>query len=552
MNTVTIISPPVLPLWYPHAALLYLASYFTHKNHQICLIDASIKAYDWFTQPNQLKNFDFSNAQIEQIQKAIDILKGEQFYDFRQLIFAKKTLNEAWQNISMKLDLVKCNLGEYYSKYDPTNINELLEAIHKKEKNMFWQFYNDHLINDIMITSPYVIAISFSTYFQLIPGFILAKICKEKFPDIPIVIGGSLISRIIDGLIKEEKLKDIFDYAIIFEGEITFDKLISNIKLSKNEIIPNVFSWKNNPNSFVEKLNDFQFNINIDYSMTWDNLFDSSPYFLPKQVSPILASRGCYWGKCGFCDIAYSFPGKFRMRDPEKIVQDMNTIFKNDHIKTFKFWDDALPLSFLMPFSDLLIRQNSPYIWECNLRFDKVFLNKKIMRKLFKAGCRALSFGLESGSQRILNLMDKGVDINDVPQILRFAKEAGIFTHIYLITGYPGETIDDLNITKQFLYDNQSFIYSIQVSPFWFTKYSKIYDKITQLQSNQSIKLEEDLSLYYLKNPHLPNERAEELRLFIQNNLGSHISCSKELEGPMKMLYTDFWGLKKLSQKLKI
>jgi radical SAM superfamily enzyme YgiQ (UPF0313 family) len=172
---------------------------------------------------------------------------------------------------------------------------------------------------------------------------------------------------------------------------------------------------------------------------------------------PIMMSRGCV-GACTFCQETVFFK-PYRMRPAKSIVEEIEQGIKQYGIRDFSTCDSLLngnhPI--LEQVADLICERRLDICWGGYARIDSR-LTPELLAKLKKAGCKWLSFGLESGSQKVLDLMNKGIAVEQAVATIKATFEAGIETHINLIVGFPGETEADFDLTLDFISENWPFI----------------------------------------------------------------------------------------------
>ena len=173
-----------------------------------------------------------------------------------------------------------------------------------------------------------------------------------------------------------------------------------------------------------------------------------SGYFWNK----LTLAHGCYWHKCSFCDVHLDYIGRYEAEKAERLVDKMEAISRQTGRTGFHFVDEAAPPALLRALSEELIRRKSSFQWWGNIRFDKAF-TPELTAKMSQAGCIAVTGGLEVASPRILQLIQKGVTIEQVAQVTKNFQDAKIFVHAYLMYGFPTqttqETIDSLEVVRQ-------------------------------------------------------------------------------------------------------
>jgi len=151
-------------------------------------------------------------------------------------------------------------------------------------------------------------------------------------------------------------------------------------------------------------------------------------------------------------------------KDVSKAFMYMGTIARNIGIHNVYIVDAALsPLDFQ---SICHMPGNPGLKWIANARFDATMLKEGLLEKMAERGCTMLRFGLESGAQRVLDLMNKGTQVEIASTILRQATRCGIKNHVYVMFGYPGEGSEERKQTVDFLRTHREVIASYSVSIF--------------------------------------------------------------------------------------
>lgn len=153
----------------------------------------------------------------------------------------------------------------------------------------------------------------------------------------------------------------------------------------------------------------------------------------------IVVSRGCPF-KCVFCLSRVVAGTRPRLRSPENIIEEVQQCVSSYGIRDFLFRSDTFTANrkWLMEFCEALIESNLNIRWACNSRVDT--LNREMLEKMETAGCWLIAFGIESGSQEILDTMKKGISKDQVRQALKLTRSEGIKSSIYFLLGLPWET----------------------------------------------------------------------------------------------------------------
>ena len=294
-----------------------------------------------------------------------------------------------------------------------------------------------------------------------------------------LVAGGPLPS-----LVPEEFL-DIFDLVVLHEGEHTFLEVVKNHLEGTpwKDVLGIAYlgdegdCHKNQNRPFESHLDSLPFPArdlfpNKSYKHYWNTLYG---YTITSQIT----TRGCPY-LCDFCSNPI-FGRSYRERSAVNVVNEMREIESLGYDRVF-FSDDCFTqnLKRVEEICDILIHEKLDLGWMCLSRADR--LDKRTATKMAKAGCKQIFFGIESGNERMLKVMNKRIVLNDVERAVRFAGNAGIATGGFFILGYPGESDESLLDTLRFSsalpldYLSYSFPYPI----FGTGLYTKVRQRITR------------------------------------------------------------------------
>jgi hypothetical protein len=156
----------------------------------------------------------------------------------------------------------------------------------------------------------------------------------------------------------------------------------------------------------------------------------------------ITLAHGCYWKKCSFCDVSLDYIGRYDEPATDLILKRIRALIAETGETGFHLVDEAAPPSGLRALAKRLIDEKLSITWWGNIRFEKTF-NAELCQLLARSGCVAVSGGLEVASNRLLDLMKKGVTVEQVARVTRAFTDAGIMVHAYLMYGFPTETEQD-------------------------------------------------------------------------------------------------------------
>lgn len=366
-------------------------------------------------------------------------------------------------------------------------------------------FFINSLIEKIVNCPQRIIGFSLPTNCSDLLLDDIVKKVKERFPEKIIILGGVSISIKEQRLSLPKQLKLLTDYYVAGEGEEVICSLASMI-FSDNTA--GINSLKG-----VMKTCDLGDDIKkaevTDLSKLPVPDFDGfvlSKYRASKSLT-IEFSRGCI-GNCPFCDFK-SVSLSFRMKNPEYITEQIRYYINRYGITHISVCDPAVngDIDALERLCDLIYKKGIEISISAMAMVRKE-MNSAILKKMKRAGFYRLEYGIESGSNKILQAMRKYFTIETAERVLKDTFIAGIQTWIFLIVGYPGETEYDFKATQAFLKNNVKYITKIKsINPLYIMAGSEIFynykDYGITLPANNS-----DREWYISKdNTHLSRKR---------------------------------------------
>jgi len=169
---------------------------------------------------------------------------------------------------------------------------------------------------------------------------------------------------------------------------------------------------------------------------------------------------GCYWARCAFCDIAIPSVRRFNPSSPDRLARCMEKAVKATGWRGVHFTDEAAPPALLRRLSLRLIHRGPSTAWWVNIRFEPPF-TPELAQLMRRAGCVAVTGGLEAANDRLLRLLRKGITLAGAVRVMRAFRDAGIMVHAYLMYGCPTqtvqETVDALELVRQ-LFENRCLV----------------------------------------------------------------------------------------------
>lgn len=187
--------------------------------------------------------------------------------------------------------------------------------------------------------------------------------------------------------------------------------------------------------------------------------FSLDKYLCPERVLPILTARGCPWGKCAFCTHHHSYK-RYRQRSINKVVEDIRHLKGHYNVRFFNIFDEMIPPGRFRKMAEEIIESDLDICYSAYGKPVKRF-DRNTLEIIRDSGCRLILWGLESASQRVLDLMNKGTRIDDVKEVIKAASEAGIKNLVFVMFGFPGETEEEFLQTLSFLENNRAAVHSL-------------------------------------------------------------------------------------------
>ena len=317
-----------------------------------------------------------------------------------------------------------------------------------------------------------IFGISISYESQVVPTLVLAKEIKKKSPYSTIVIGGSFLYTFYEEFYKLLYLIDWVDYLVLGAGELFFlsledrrielDKIdgINVTNIGRKTVI-DTRGCLENPTVYIPFFSDINFAL----------------YPTKEKAFPYMIKDKCYYGQCNFCN-GDRVTKQNVVKNTREALKAIKIISDRIHVENVYFVDAALSPK------DIRDIANSPYVdkinWIANGRFENEFNDEALIREISQKGCTMLRFGLESGSQKVLDLMNKGTKIETIERILQLTASYGIRNHLYIMFGYPGEEEKDREATIDFLTRNRRNISSYSISVFQPIPGTRVYERLSE------------------------------------------------------------------------
>jgi len=512
---VLLITPPFTQLNTPYPATAYLKGFFNTKGIESVQADFGIEVIlalfnkEGFEQlfktiektqieltDNSKRIIALKDSYIHTIDSVILFLQGKQ-NTLAHTICTRKFLPEAsrfeqiddlkWAFGSMgKLDmakhiatlyledigdLIKETVDEHFgfSRYaealgrSANTFDELHNAL-QKPFTFIDQILIEILSKRIESVQPKLVCLSVPFPGNLYTSLRIGQWLKKNHPSIKVAMGGGFANTELRSL-TDARVFEFYDYITLDDGEAPLEVLINHIdgKLPQEDL-KRCFVCNNGK---VQYINNTACS---DYKQGQVGTPDYEGLLLDQYISAIevvnpmhslwsdgrwnklTMAHGCYWGKCTFCDISLDYIKNYEPLNAVVLVDRMEELIEKTGERSFHFVDEAAPPSVMKAMALEIIKRKLVVSWWANVRFEKSF-TQDLCILLKASGCIAVSGGLEVASDRLLELIQKGITVAHVARVSKHFSDAGIMVHAYLMYGFPTqtvqETIDSLEMVRQ-------------------------------------------------------------------------------------------------------
>jgi len=322
----------------------------------------------------------------------------------------------------------------------------------------------DTLDERLKALNPELVSLSVPFPGNLYSAFRIAQWIKSHYPKVKIAMGGGFPNTELRS-VSDVRVFEFLDFICLDDGEAPVEHLCEYLdgKRSLNDL-KRTFAMVDSQLKYCNG------SISPDYKQLDVGTPDYSDLQLDKYISVIevvnpmhrmwsdgrwnklTMAHGCYWGKCTFCDISLDYIKVYEPVAAGLLCDRMEEMIAQTGERGFHFVDEAAPPALMRSLALEIIRRKLTVTWWTNIRFEKSF-TRDLCLLLKASGCIAISGGLEVASDRLLELIQKGVTVEQVARVCHNFTEAGIMVHAYLMYGFPTqtaqETIDSLEMVRQ-------------------------------------------------------------------------------------------------------
>lgn len=363
--------------------------------------------------------------------------------------------------------------------------------------------FDPHVVGITTMTSKYPMALK------------IAQIAKRVNPDIQVVVGGHHSSIFGPKLVESNDI----DFAVVGEGEMTFLEFMNCLC----EPYPD-FSrikglvWKSGEKIISNRPRELLPDLNI-LPLANRDLMINDGYVTENNI---MTSRGCPFN-CSYCGAQVIWKRKVRKRSVTNVAKEVEYLLSRNGSRNINFWDDTFTADKKYT-SDLMdeLKRFDGITFSCITRFDTI--DRPILQKLKEGGCNLILFGIESGNDRVLKLIDKKMSRELIKEKTQLVHSMGIPWLGFFIMGYPGETRENIQETLAFMKELEPTFAEINIfNPLPGTKIWNDLESKGLVSSSMDFSKRSQASTenYFLEDG-MSKEEFKELALFMAKEFDAH------------------------------
>ena len=452
-----LIAPPVAKPDAPPAGIAVLAGTLRRHGVPCTLLDANLEGLLFLLDQADNPDDTWSSRALRHRHANLAALRDPTLYRHKDRYQrAVRDINRVLVLATRSHPELSISLANYQDAHaNALNSRDLLRAAEQFEQSIYTPWFRKRLPALLATENHRLIGISLSFISQALPAFALLGYLRSTFPHLTLILGGGLITSWMRRRDGHHPFVGLVDHCIAGPGEGPLLRLLG-INNPVDEPIP-------------------------DYTD-----LPLADYFAPGLILPYAASRGCYWNRCTFCP-ENAEQSRYHATAPFTVLSHLRRLRDRSRPMLLHLLDNALSPALLQTLGN-----HPPDIpWYGFVRVHEQLADVDYCRTLRLSGCVLLKLGLESGSQKVLDTMDKGIHLNLVTRVLDALHQAGIATYVYLLFGTPAESIHEARQTLAFTLQHHQVITFLNLAIFNMPRSSKEAEQIPGSTFSQG-----DLSLY--------------------------------------------------------
>lgn len=411
-----LLQPPFTKPCEPSAALGQLSAHLEGHGVACPTYDLNIECVHYILEHTPIPEDTWSKRAFRGLQKNIDFLTTPlPINNYDQYIRAVSDINRIIE-IAGKNHGIQLSLANYQDpKLSPLKTLDLLYSAEHFQDNMFSPYFSQRITLLLEKHSPKHIGLSLNYLSQALCTFAIIGFLKHSFPELKIILGGGLITTWLKSPHWHASFDHLVDHFVTGRGE---DKLLNIVSGTQTH-------------SYTT----------ADYQSVIHNR-----YLSPGFILPYAASSGCFWKKCSFCPET-SENNPYTCQSTSRVQDDLAKLIPATQPQLLHFLDNALSPQLMSQ----LAQSPLGVKWYGFARICHQLADKDFALALKASGCAMLKLGIESGSDSVLEQMNKGINTELISKVLNTLHFAGISTYVYLLFGTPAEDYSQAQKTLDFI-----------------------------------------------------------------------------------------------------
>ncbi|MCA1745329.1 MAG: radical SAM protein [Bacteroidales bacterium] len=368
-------------------------------------------------------------------------------------------------------DFIKATIDPYFelSRYAEhlclrlPLLKPLLTAL-SKPASLLDEWLLEQLEEKMQSSNPHLVCFSIPFPGNLMGAFRCSQHIRKHYPQVTVAWGGGYVTTELRQL-SDPQVFDFAHYLSLDDGEPALRALISHLSDTKDAPLCQTY-YRDADGQIIFQPRQPVHSIPFrqipapDYSDLPLNKYISlievanpmHKLWSDGRWNKLILAHGCYWAKCAFCDTSLPYIRCFEALPASQIVDYMEAVIQQTGSSGFHFTDEAAPPRLLRELSQEILSRKLVVSWWTNIRFEKTF-DADLCHLMARAGCIAVSGGIEVASNRLLKYINKGVTVEQAYATAQHLTESGIMVHAYLMYGFPTqtekETLDGLEAVRQ-------------------------------------------------------------------------------------------------------
>jgi hypothetical protein len=491
----TLLHPPLDDPTLPYHAMAYLKGHLVHSGfNDVHLRDINAEFVNWCLAPENIARFygemdarlsrfqshpsltylqqleyvelwAHRRDQIPSLLNVRDELRSlNTFLDYPRYVANVKVLNQYFCSLGALSFPASISNFQHSSKanFQVYNLRDLFDRrLNDRACYCFATYFAEQLQDDPLFEATECFGISVVYDHQLRHALWMAQALRDRWPDKLIFLGGTSISQCYKYLKNKQDLRLFFtacDALIVGEGETALCEIAaSEGRPSRIADAPNTITFDASTNALKIPAKIHYENVAALGMPLFEHQWDL--YLSPARGINYAPTRGCYWNRCTFCDYGLntdSPTSPWRERKIDQVIADLKVAVEQQKVKYIYFAVDVMAPGYLERLSDAILASGLDIRWSAELRMEKIFSPERC-EKMALSGCVCASFGMESGNQRILDLIDKGTKVSYMADTMKNFSNAGIAVQLMTFTDLPTETAEEKQATYDFIQINKDY-----------------------------------------------------------------------------------------------